>query len=214
MTARRTHPRRAAFALAAAAALTLVGISAAPAAAHNYPVGSNPADGAVVTEQPGTVSLTTNDSLLDLGDGAAMTVSGPANDPRYYGDGCVRIIDRSIELDAQLGAAGDYVVEWQVVSADGHPISGSFVFDWQPSASVELAEGVISPPVCRESGDDVTDPGESSRPPSGPGQSAGEGAGIASSDIVWIAGGAVLALAAAGIAWWTVTRRRDDDAGE
>jgi hypothetical protein len=44
----------------------LSGWSAAPAAAHNYLVSSSPEDGAVVTEQPGAFSVTTNDALLDL----------------------------------------------------------------------------------------------------------------------------------------------------
>jgi methionine-rich copper-binding protein CopC len=59
---------------------------AMPASAHNSVVATTPAEGAVVTAQPGTVSLETNGDLLDVGNGSVIQVQGP--DGRYYGDGC------------------------------------------------------------------------------------------------------------------------------
>src|SRR5690606_10637716 len=52
-------------AIAGIALATLVG--RAPANAHNAFVSSSPASGDVVTEQPGTVVITTSDALLDSG---------------------------------------------------------------------------------------------------------------------------------------------------
>ncbi|WP_241992891.1 copper resistance CopC family protein [Cryobacterium frigoriphilum] len=129
----------------------LSGWSAAPASAHNYLVSSSPEAGAVVMQQPGVISVTTNDALLDLdgtGAGSAIQVSGPSDAPLYYGDGCVSVAGATAETSAELGAAGEYTVTWQVVSTDGHPISDTFTFDWQPASGQALAEGVATAPAC------------------------------------------------------------------
>lgn len=129
----------------------LSGWSAAPAAAHNYLVSSSPEDGAVVTEQPGAFSVTTNDALLDLdgtGAASAIQISGPSGAPLYYGDGCLSVSGRTVETAAELGEAGEYTVTWQVVSTDGHPISDTVTFEWQPSAGQALGEGSATAPSC------------------------------------------------------------------
>ena len=128
--------------LIAAAGLS---IAAMPALAHNYPVASSPAEGETVVEQPGVVSLTTNDELLDLGDGASLDVLG--SDGRHYASECASLDGATVSAPAALGEPGEYTVHWRVVSTDGHPISGEFAFDWQPAAGVELAEG-LDEPAC------------------------------------------------------------------
>ncbi|MDJ0350002.1 copper resistance CopC family protein [Cryobacterium sp. PH29-G1] len=146
-TVRRTV--RAVFAVVVVAAA--VGWGAAPASAHNYVVGSSPAADAVVTEQPGSFSVTTNDLLLDLGgtgSGSAMVITGPASAPLFYGDGCATVSGATVETVAQLGAAGVYTVIWQTVSTDGHAISDEFTFDWQPGPDQTLAEGAATAPSC------------------------------------------------------------------
>lgn len=133
------------------AVAVLSGWSASPASAHNYLESSSPTDGAEVTEQPGVISVTTNDALLDLdgtGAGSAIQVSGPSDAPLYYGDGCVSVAGSTAETTAELGAAGEYTVTWQVVSTDGHPISDTVTFDWQPAAGQSLAEGSTTAPEC------------------------------------------------------------------
>ncbi len=167
----------------------LVGWSAAPAFAHNYPVGSAPAEGAVVTEQPGTFTVTTNDQLLDLhgeGSGNAMAIRGPAGEatPLYYGDGCVTLFGPSIETKAQLGQPGEYTVIWQVVSTDGHAVSKEYTFTWQPAAGQELAEGSTALPSCGGPTSSGTDAAAS--------DASGSGTGLA--DLAWIGGalGAVI----------------------
>ena len=93
-----------------AASAALVVAPALPASAHNYFVGSTPAEGEVVTAQPGTVSLETNDELLDVEDGAVIQVQGP--DGRYYSDGCTEVVGASAETQVVLGAPGEYTVAW------------------------------------------------------------------------------------------------------
>ena len=200
---RRTHPpatpatgaRRAALLLAASAALVIV--PALPAAAHNYVIATTPAEGAVVTEQPGTISLETNDELLDVGS-SAMLVQGP--DGRYYGDGCTEVVGATAVTEAELGQPGEYTVTWQVVSTDGHPISGTWAFDWQPAEGVALAEGETEAGAC--GGDAiVSTPGEQDDEPTD------AAAASAPADALWIAGG-VLAVAAAALVTWLVVRRK------
>lgn len=187
--------RRAALLVAASA--VLIAVPALPAWAHNYLVATTPAEGAVVTEQPGTISLETNDDLLDVGDGSAIRVQGP--DGRYYGDGCTVVTGATAETRAELGSPGEYTVTWQVVSTDGHPISGTWTFDWQPAEGVVLAEGSTDPGVC--GGDAVVStPGEQTD------ESTDAGASVPL-DALWIVGG-VLAAALAALVTWLVVRRR------
>lgn len=193
---RGARVRRAALLVAASAAL--IALPALPAWAHNYVVAISPAEGAVVTEQPGTVWLETNDDLLDVGDGSAIRVQGP--DGRFYGDGCTEVVGATAEARAELGTPGEYTVTWQVVSTDGHPISGTWKFQWQPAADVELAEGSAEPTAC--GGDAVVStPGEQTD------ESTDAPAPPVPLDALWIGGG-VLAAAVAGLATWLVMRRR------
>lgn len=185
------------MALLVAASAALMALPAVPAWAHNYLVATTPAEGAVVTEQPGTISLETNDELLDVGDGSAIRVQGP--DGRYYGDGCTEVVGVTAEAHAELGTPGEYTVTWQVVSTDGHPISGSWKFQWQPAEGVELAEGSTEPGGCGDAV--VSTPDEQTE------ESTDAPAASLPLDALWIGGG-VLAAAVAGLATWLVLRRR------
>ena len=74
-------PRRGArlggLALLVAASAALVVVPSVPASAHNYLVATTPAKGEVVTGQPGTISLETNDELLEIEGGAVIQAQGP-----------------------------------------------------------------------------------------------------------------------------------------
>jgi methionine-rich copper-binding protein CopC len=191
----------------AAVLVVALGWAAAPASAHNYVVGSSPAAGAVLTEQPSLFTVTTSEALLDLGGGGAgsgMLISGPsaAATPLYYGDGCISLLGSTVETEAQLGQPGEYTVTWQVVSTDGHPVSDDFTFTWQPAAGQTLAEGSPDKPVCADTAGAATDAAATDAADD---DAAPTGAALA--DAAWIAAtlGAVL-LAVAGTL--LVTRRR------
>jgi len=197
--------RRSALAGVALVVATL-GWSAAPAFAHNYVVSTTPAAGSVVTEQPGTVVVTTNDNLLDLsgeGAGSAMQVSGPTDAPRYYGDGCATVSGPNLQADVQLGQPGQYTVVWQTVSTDGHSISDTFTFTWQPDANQVLAEGSATAPTCATTGagtaaadtDAATDAADS-------GDTA-----VGGTDLLWIGGALVAILAAIGLTLLVLRKR-------
>jgi copper transport protein len=104
----------------------LVLATASPASAHAQLIGSDPADGALVQEAPETVTLSFNEPVrltpqeITVYDAEGRPVPSSA---RVLGT------DVLVELDEPdtLGR-GTFVIGWFVVSADGHPISGSLSF--------------------------------------------------------------------------------------
>jgi methionine-rich copper-binding protein CopC len=179
---------------------TVVFGAAAPASAHNQVLDTVPAADSVVTEQPGTFSVTTSDAILDAETGNAMVVSGPASAPRYYGDGCGVVTGPTLALDAQLGEPGIYTVTWRAISVDSHVISESYEFEWAPDAGVQLAEGTVEP-SCAAAGGQTSDAPESE---------AGTGETAPSTDLsnlFWI-GGALGAALIAVLVTVLVLRRR------
>ncbi|ROQ57164.1 hypothetical protein EDF36_2689 [Rathayibacter sp. PhB152] len=190
----------------AAAALGLLGsvAVAAPASAHNYLVSTTPAVDSTVTEQPGTLALTTNDDLLVLGnDGAAAALRVVGPDGLYYGDGCVSVVGPEASMPLELGAAGAYEVTWQVVSTDGHPVSGQYGFDWQPGADVALAEGSESVPDCNG----TVAVSDASAPSADEAEAATGSDPALLGDVLWIGGALVAVVAAIGITLLVLRRR-------
>ncbi len=128
---RSRPPRRRWSGRAVAAVLALVVVllgqlaGASTAAAHAELVSATPADGTVLDRPPSQVTLTFTEAvnlvsgglqLLDP-DGTAV----PTPEPVVEGD-TVRW-----PMPAALPDGG-YLVDWRVVSADGHPVSGAFSF--------------------------------------------------------------------------------------
>jgi len=181
-------------ALLGAVVLAAVAGTAAPASAHTSFLSSSPEAGSVVTEQPGTISVTTTDDLLVLGDevtGMAVQVSGPAGseEPLYYGDGCVTVSGATAAVDVQLGEPGEYTVTWKVIAADSHPLDGQFTFTWQPAPGQEVAEGSTEAPTC------------------GGADAAGSPLPV---DALWIGGAVLAALLAGVVTLVAVVRRRPE----
>lgn len=191
--------------LAAALAIAIVGVFAfaAPASAHNYYVDSTPGIKAVLTTLPDQFIVTTNDNLLDLGGkggGFFMEVKGP--DGLYYGDGCVAVSGPSVTMTPAVGPAGKYSLGWQVVSTDGHTVSGEIPFSWQPATGAEsTAKGSATPPTCGKSaGSEVNNSPTSAK----------DAENASNADVLWI-GGAILAIAIAVIATLLLIRPRKEE---
>jgi len=129
-------------ALGVAAAIAL--LPAAAASAHDYVVSTDPAADSTVTTALDKVTLTFNDRVLDLsGDGASslVTVTGPDASSRHFETGCATTADRVVSAPVALGGAGRYTVTYQIVSADGHTVSDSLSFSYQPPAGSTPAAG-------------------------------------------------------------------------
>lgn len=185
-----------------------------PASAHNYLVSSNPAADSVVTELPDAFSVTTNEELLDLtGDAGGFLLQVRDATGLHYGDGCLAVEGSSLMTGATLGEAGDYSVVWQVVSADGHPVSGEFTFSWQPADQSLVSPGWAEPPVCgatqpeepveMPTASPEPTPAESAVPISEPTDS--ENTGLTTG--LWIGGALIAVLAAVGVTLVAVRRR-------
>lgn len=139
------------FALGAAAALVVVLAAlgfAAPAQAHNYLISSTPKAGEVLTVLPAEFTITTNDILLNIDNGAGFALQVQDADGRYFGDGCVVVDGPTMSTDAALGAPGAYRVTWQLISTDGHTVSDTFDFSWKPSGPFTASAGSTKAPDC------------------------------------------------------------------
>lgn len=148
-------------------ALALPGAVAAQA--HSSLVDSTPAADSVVTELPAAFSVTTNEELLDLaGDASGFAIQVVDTAGRYYGDGCLTVSGSTLSMGASLGEPGEYRLYWQVVSTDGHPVSGDFGFSWQPSGDQTSTAGLGAPPVCSENAEPTPTATPEATPPATP----------------------------------------------
>ena len=198
ISARRGHPATRGALLAAAGVLLAAGPVlglASPAQAHNYLVDSTPASGETLTELPETFSITTNEALLDLGgQGAGFALEVVDSDGLYYGDGCVTVEGATMSVAPAIGAAGDYTVVWQGVSADGHTISAEFPFVWAPTDPSVATEGSATPVTCATAkGDTAPQPADT------PAATPETPTDANLSDVLWIGGSVVLVGLAVGI---------------
>lgn len=199
--------------LAAAAALAL--LPTAAASAHDYLVSSDPAADATVTTPPTAVTLTFNDRVLDYGSNTKLEVTDAQK--QHYETGCATVADRTVSAPLALGPAGQYTVTYQIVSADGHTVSESYAFQYQPPAgTAEAAGSATTPcgappasetpaaetPAAQEPGGTMTTQATASTPQ--PTQTAG------STDLGLVIGIAVaiVVIAIAGVAILLITARR------
>ncbi len=146
-----------------------VGI-ATPAAAHNSIVSSTPEEGEALTVLPDQWQITTNENLLDLdGEGAGFALLVSDDQGQFYGDGCVVVQEASMLMPAALGADGSYTVTYQLISTDGHTLSGELPFSWQAPADFEPHVGLAEPPICGETASaPAPEPTESTQPEPSP----------------------------------------------
>lgn len=157
----KTLPLLGAIALAAASLAV-----SAPASAHSYLLASTPADGEVLETLPAQFSVTANEPLLDLsGDASGFAIQVVDAAGAYYGDGCLTLADSTLSMGASLGAPGDYRMYWQVISADGHPVSGVISFTWLGNGE---ASGLAAPPVCGQSDEPEETPEPTTAPTADP----------------------------------------------
>ncbi|WFE41660.1 copper resistance protein CopC [Micromonospora sp. WMMD998] len=109
--------------LGVAAAVPLV-LPAAPAAAHNSLTGSDPRDGARVATAPKRIELRFLATPKEAT--TKVTVTGP--DDVSAAGGAPTFSGKRVSVPFTPGAAGLYVVAYQLGSDDGHPIKGEIRF--------------------------------------------------------------------------------------
>ncbi|WIE71712.1 copper resistance CopC family protein [Curtobacterium sp. MCJR17_020] len=171
--------------------LALIGVQ--PASAHSALTGSSPADGAVVTEPLDRVDLTFSEApLAGLDAGLRIQVTDADGTDVSAGEVTVSGMTMGKAVDLENGA---YTVLWRYVSPDGHPIDGTYGFEYRaavttPSATTPATTVPTSDPVAPTPTSTATATGASDgAPDSAPGIAPG----------VWVALGAGTVLAAGAV---------------
>src|SRR5215470_13372408 len=104
-------------------ALVIALAPANEACAHASLVKAVPADGAVMPLPPATLTLTFNEPVSPL----VVRLIGPDGAP--IAPTAVTAEDTTITISAPPALRrGTHVLSWRVISADGHPVSGSLMF--------------------------------------------------------------------------------------
>lgn len=102
--------------------------SASPALAHDQLLSSTPSAGEDLATAPETVSLEFSNDVLALGDAGTIVIVADASGHDWV-VGTPYVTDRTVMADLAEGMpAAGYELRWQVVSIDGHPISGVIPF--------------------------------------------------------------------------------------
>lgn len=118
--------KRALIACLIAGAAVLV--TAAPAAAHNALISSDPKDKTSLEAGPSSVTLTF-DQEVQGGQGINTISVVDANGGHYEVAGDPTIKDNAVSAQVNaLGKAGQYKIGYRILSADGHPVSGELTF--------------------------------------------------------------------------------------
>jgi copper transport protein len=122
------------LATASLVALVVVLVGVSPASAHAELVSTDPEEGAVLDAAPSSVTLTFNEPVrLTSQEVAVYDAGGDPVESSAEANGA----EVAVTLPAADLADGTYVVSWNVLSGDGHPISGALTFSvGEPSASV------------------------------------------------------------------------------
>ncbi|MEU8044814.1 copper resistance CopC family protein [Micromonospora echinofusca] len=172
-----TRPRRPTLVAAALVAAALLLVPAAPAAAHNTLRAASPADGDRLTTPPTRVTLEFAQRLdptfttIALSDAARRKI--PTGAPAVDGT------KGTVTVDETLGE-GTYTVAYRIVSADGHPVQGSYTFT--VAGGGDTAGGPTAAPAAA--------------PPAAESAAAATGSGGSGTDVVALvaAGGLVAVL--------------------
>ena len=130
------------LAVSAATVLAASALSVAPASAHASLQSSNPTENAVLDAAPDEVTLTFNQSVQQYF--VTVTVVGSDSHDWAASDPVVDGSTVTVDLDG-LGAAGEYTIGYRVVSADGHPITGSIPFQLTQSSPAATAAAATPP---------------------------------------------------------------------
>ncbi|MBW8762319.1 MAG: copper resistance protein CopC [Microbacterium sp.] len=139
------------FAAGALAAVVVILATALPASAHDSLTSSTPETDERLSAPPDGISLTFSGELLTLGDsmtGAVVLVVD--EEGREWADGDAVVNGNSVTLAVKPGMPeAGYQVRWQVISEDGHPISGVIPFtigDAAPMKGEQAGTGGANPP--------------------------------------------------------------------
>ena len=96
--------------------------------AHTALVSSSPKKNAMLTASPKYISLTFNEELIAIAGKDVSNISLINAKGKEIKLPKAQVIHKDIVVVVSKLPASKYVVKYRVVSADGHPVSGSFNF--------------------------------------------------------------------------------------
>jgi methionine-rich copper-binding protein CopC len=111
-----------------------------PAAAHDELVRTAPAAGTKIAAPPATVQLVFGEPARATG--SAVVVTGPGG--ARVSTGALVVTNATVIQPVRITTAGVYKVNWRVVSADGHPVTGTFSFTVMAAPAANVP-GAASP---------------------------------------------------------------------
>lgn len=116
----------------------------APAQAHDALASTSPANGQTITTNPGKVSITLTNPP-EPGVPGANTITVVAPDGHTVSNGDISVDGATLSIAADLDHPGEHTVQWRAVSADGHPIEGTYSFNY--AAAGETHSEAATPAV-------------------------------------------------------------------
>lgn len=139
---------------AGAAATPIVDSASAVVPQHSLLRDSTPADGAQLQKPPRQVILQFSDRVRETGLG--LTAMGEQGSVDLTD---VTVAERQVSASWPATAdSGDYAVNYRIVSADGHVISGAINFTVSTPGQTEEPAGIAPSPSTAQSADDAQAP--------------------------------------------------------
>jgi methionine-rich copper-binding protein CopC len=132
-------------AIVTAGVLLLSVFSVFPSAqAHSDLISSDPVAGASLEQIPESFSLTFNEELISIEGETINTLSLEDAAGKNYPLSEVEILEEVLTASAISGQypAGEYLLTYRVVSADGHPITGEITFSTQSPTTIDVDLGL------------------------------------------------------------------------
>jgi methionine-rich copper-binding protein CopC len=111
----------------------------APAFAHSALISSNPEQGSVIEVIPTDFALTFNEELISIEGQSVNKLSLSDASGVNYSLSETNIAGQVLSASVTAGQypAGEYLLTYRAVSADGHPITGEIAFTVQSSTTID-----------------------------------------------------------------------------
>ena len=107
--------------------LLLAPLNTSAASAHAQLTSANPKQKSVITVMPKKVVLQFNEDLINLEPGNLLRVTDPKG--KAVQTGTVTVFGNQLSVALRTSKVlGKYRVNYRAISADGHPITGSYEF--------------------------------------------------------------------------------------
>jgi methionine-rich copper-binding protein CopC len=118
--------------------IPLIAISASPANAHTSLEFSSPSDSQSIEFMPAGLSASFDEDLIEIDGEVVNTLELQSADGTKYVLSAATITGPTVSANAGNGEypAGEYLLKYRVVSADGHPVTGEIRFSTQSLTTI------------------------------------------------------------------------------